>query len=252
MEGAWQVEMKPGVFEVFEISLDNRDNNGDGTLDGVRLEYEATDFEQAGWRHLRISPDGELDMESYRGPGLTAVAFRRDMPLHTFLMRKNIRVATNSRTLRFSRFGLTAEARPHPARTLAAPAGRMWRLEDYPFADSFDPADHTVPAFNPDLSFADALEAAIARTTISFRGYTAGVRSTCNGGGATFAQTETAFVPLSGVMMTEVGCGDGGLADSVAASLIREGPPFLRDGDRLVRDFPEGRMSFTLVPFSRN
>lgn len=248
MEGAWQVEMRPGLFEVFAIELDDRDMDADGTLDGSRLEYEGPDFDQAGWRQLKVEADGTLVAEPYRGPGLSARPFEGDRPFHAFLIGGEVRVETDGTSLRFRSGVEEVVAKPHPAEALAAPEGFTWVLRDYPFADQFDPADHTVPPFSPELSFEAALEAALAAGSVGFGQFGAGVRAGCNGGGTAFAQTDTAFQPLSGVIMTQMGCGDGGLADAVASSLVREGPPFVREGDRLYRDFPEGRMSFVLAP----
>lgn len=190
---------------------------------GDVLDYETVDARQAGWRIMGVE-DGVLDLNYERGPGISAVPFPNGYgPLFSILSADDLRAALVDNEMILSNAGGEARLQPHPANEFALPEGRVWVL-----VESYD-----------DLASRNPLEFAKAR--LSFSGYSVGVSAGCNGGGLSFAQWNGRFIPGPHIM-TQMACQNDG--DAVAGWLVRPGPAFEREGDRLWRDFPEGRIIF--------
>lgn len=208
---AWQY--RPVSGEAFEL-IPRRGNV---------LDYETVDARQAGWRITDVE-DGALDLNYERGPSISAVPFPNGYGLlFSVLAEDGLRAALVDNEMVLSNAGGEARLQPHPANEFVLPKGRVWVL-----VESYD-----------DLAQRNPLEFAEAR--LSFSGYSVGVSAGCNGGGMSFAQWGGRFIPGPHVM-TQMACQNDG--DAVAGWLVRSGPAFEREGDRLWRNFPEGRIIF--------
>ncbi|MEM7728920.1 MAG: META domain-containing protein [Pseudomonadota bacterium] len=209
IEGAWQ-GLNGDAVELIEIRPDGE------------IFYDTNDFDQAGWMIAAVE-DGRILLDYTRGPGLSSVDFPDgDYPVYDVLRSGGVSAVLSEGDLLL---GDTDPVRltPHPARRFALPQDKVWKL-----VESYD-------------DLAERSPEEFSQAYITFNGYSVGAYGGCNGGGGSFVQDEDGFRP-SPLMMTQMYCPNDG--DAVAGWMVRQGPPFQRDGDRLWRDFPEGRVSF--------